>query len=234
MTSQNFLKVGLSKKQVTTVMVAATAWVMLSSPARSQSVSHSYINDMRSSSVNHVFISNSVEAEYGPAKARYNSPSPGTHAVDSSATNSADQKETWRGSGFNTTLGMEVLKFVQFNAGHTFLNLRRNDSEFVRLSGSRMHAGARLLFTAPLANLEFGGGALASRYDYAYELTSSNAFGSGYYYSLGVNYYMDSRISFFANAKVINEHVTKNGGATELESLDLNTNNIGLGFTIWL
>jgi len=213
-------------KPIHLIVVAAA---ILSLSGKALAYTHNYVNDTRSSIINHVFVSSSVETEFGPAKVLYEQ--------EENAPSNQERKpqnELWRGTGFNTNLGVEVLKFIQFHAGHTFVNMRQSKTSLVRLSGSRANAGARLVFMAPLANLELGGGVLGSRYDYAYELQSSDVYGSGYYYSIGSNYFIQQQISFFLQVKMINEHLVKSGGNAKLESMDLNTTNVGAGFSIWL
>ena len=112
--------------------------------------------------------------------------------------------------------------------------MRHRDDSLESLIGSRLNAGARLVFSAPVANLELGGGILASRLDYQKQLLNSTVYGSGMYYSIGANYFMSSQISLYYEAKVEKEHLVQNGGSTQVSNIQTDTTVMGVGFRIWL
>src|SRR5690606_32506960 len=129
---------------------------------------------------------------------------------------------------------VEWLKFVQFTAGHTFLNMRHRDDSLEGLSGSRLHAGARLVFLAPIFNLELGTGVLGSRLDYQKQMENATFHGSGLYQEIGFNYFMTSRVSVFFRGKMLNEHLARTGGSSAVKDMDTSTTQMGAGFRIWM
>jgi hypothetical protein len=42
------------------------------------------------------------------------------------------------------------------------------------------------------------------------------------------------RVSFFGEAKMMNEHLVRQGGNTDVQSIDTDMTNMGIGFRIWL
>jgi len=197
-----------------------------------QSPSHSYINSQRSSSVTHYSLSVGVIGEYGEFVS--------SELVDENASDEfSDEKVNkvmkWQGYGIKNELGIEYLKFLQFQVGHTSMHLRSNNDSSENLSGSRFNAGGGLNFYAPLGNLKLGGGFLMSRYDYHRQEHAGGYYGSGYYYSLGYNYFLSHRISFYAEAFQNVESVIRNSGNKELPAnFKANTGSAGMGFNIWL
>ena len=188
---------------------------------------HNYINNRRSSTVSHFFVTQSVDGEFG----RFN-----TTGKESTPEGMIDTSSSpyWQGFGIGSAVGLEVLKFIQFNAGHTFVNMRNRNDGLEKIDGSRLNGGVRLVFTAPVANLEAGGGVLASRMDYTKRLDSATFYGSGYYYTLGLNYFISSQVSFFGNIKMNHENLVRNGGSTVTSSMVTDTTLVGFGFTLWL
>lgn len=185
--------------------------------------SHAAINHSRSSLFNTVFVTQAVEGEYG----RFAIVKQGQEESDATS-------EVWRGYGVRNSFGLELLKFIQFSISHTFLNLTSKDEGHRLLNGSRLSGDARLVFGAPVGNMEAGGGFVGSRYDYRDQLVSVDFLGSGYYYSLGVNHYLSHRVSMFALGKSTYEHMVRNGGSKDYKSGLLNTNSISMGFRLWL
>jgi hypothetical protein len=206
---------------ITTMTVGATTAKAQATP------SHDYLNTYRSSAMTHIFVSQSIEGEYGDVTIT-NSKSTGLTAAATPITSK------WRGYNLTQTFGLEVLKFVQFNVAHSMMNMRSSSSGLERLGGSRFSGGMRLVFLAPVANLEAGGGVIGSRYDYQHDLTSSDFYGSGVYYSLGFNYFMSDKVSLFGQAKMIDEHAIRTGGNAEEKSISAKMTNIGFGFTLWI
>ena len=87
---------------------------------------------------------------------------------------------------------------------------------------------------APLANLELGGGIIASRMDLVQRLDRANYYGSGMYYSMGMNYFLSSQVSVFGSIKTVQENLVKGSGNTSFDSIRNDSTTIGGGFSIWL
>lgn len=219
------------RKQPTKLLILLTVLLGLSAPLASQAlaqpgVSHNYVNTYRSSSITHFFVSQSIEGEYGDYQLNSSS---GT-----GLTTQTSKTEKWRGYNLTQTFGLELLKFVQLNVGHSMINMRSSSSALERMGGSRFSAGARFVFLAPVANLEAGGGMLGTRYEYQKDLTTSDFYGSGVYYTLGFNYFISEKISVFGQAKSIDELSMRTNGDPNAKSIRSQTTNLGTGFTLWL
>ncbi|MDA9951259.1 hypothetical protein N9D31_01665 [Oligoflexaceae bacterium] len=182
--------------------------------------SHAFINAGRSSSAKHLFVTQAVEAEFG------------TYTM-TDAEGISDSK-TWNGYGFRNAIGTELLKFIQFSANHTFLNMAGKDSSSERLTGSRLAGELKFSFASPLGNLEMGAGAIVSRYDMQRQLQNTSIYGTGIYYTVGVNYFVSSQVSIFGNMKSINETFVRNSGAKLDSDVQTATTSAGFGASIWL
>ncbi len=185
---------------------------------------HEYVNYMRSSTTSYVLFQQSVVGDYG----RY------TVHGKNDAGESFTQNQFWKGYGIDTSFGLEIMKFIQFVAGHTLVNQKYKDDALERMTGSRLHGGVRLVFSAPLANLELGLGARAARLDYQKQLENAEFYGSGSYYSLGLNYFLTSRFSIYGEGSTTKDHLVRGGGSAGVSSMDTTSNELGFGFRIWL
>jgi len=145
-----------------------------------------------------------------------------------------DESSFWKGYGIRTSAGLELMKFIQFSAGHTFVNMREKNDGLQSLRGSRLNGEAKLVFYSPVGNLEGGMGVLASRLDFQQGLEVGDYYGSGSYYSLGLNYFVTGNLSFFGGMKMIKENLVKNGGASKIENIKTDTTSLGTGFSLWL
>ena len=209
---------------VATVGVAVS--VALAPAAAAQT--HNYINMMRSSTESHLFVQQSLDGEYG----KYTTE--GDVATEGGGHKTFSQTNFWKGYGIGTSIGLEVLKFVQMVAGHTFVNLRYKDDALESLNGSRLTAALRLVFLAPIGNLEAGSGITGARLDYQKQLDNASFYGNGVYYSLGLNYFVNGRVSFYYEAKTQREHLVRNGGNASVDTIDTDATLMGVGFRIWL
>lgn len=166
---------------------------------------HSYINRMRSGSVNkHVFVSQAASFDNGKVN---------------------DNRAS--GYGVYSQVGVEVMSFVQFSVGHTMVYIKDNSEG--QLNGSRMSAGLALSFDSPAGNLEFGAGSLLSRYDYS----AGSYYGNGYYYSIGANYFLNSNVSVITKIQKNTERLNKSSGSGG-NTLSTELMNGTLGFSLWL
>lgn len=192
---------------------------------------HSFINYMRSGVKNYVFVSQAVGGEYGEISSKAKASDIGGEEGGEAFLN---RTANWKGVGLKTTAGLEVYNFLQFELGHTFVNLKHRDDGYESLSGSRFNVGTKLVFRSPLLNLEGGLGILGSRMDYQNGFINSDLYGSGRYYSLGTNYYLHTQLSVFSYYMVTEEHFVRNGGSHLVNEMDTDTTSMGLGFTLWL
>ena len=208
----------LSKKTLISIVAVVIALTAVSETAFGYT--HNFINSMRSSTERHIYVSQAVEAEYGTFTLT---------DQDGVATSNI-----WNGYGFRNAVGMEFIKFIQFSANHTFLNMNNKDSSSSRLGGSRLAGEVKFSFASPLGNLEMGAGAIVSRYDLQQQLDHTSIYGSGMYYTMGVNYFVSSQISLFGNMKSINEHFVRNAGASIGSGITTSTTSAGFGASIWL
>jgi len=215
-----------SLKQFFTAFATLAALSLPATAARAQG--HAYVNMMRSSTTSYFYMEQSVEGEWG----KYTANVAQTDADGSKKTVAVPQ--TWKGYGIGTSFGLEMLKFVQVEAGHTFVNVSYRDDALQSLSGSRLHAGGRIVFTSPAVNFEAGAGVQGSRLDYRKQLEEGEFYGSGTYYSLGLNYFLSSHFSVYYQAKTENAHLERNSGQSSVKSIETNSTLMGLGFRLWL
>lgn len=193
-----------------------------------QASSHAYLNHRRSSIVSHMYFQQSLEGEFGSFSTT------GKRTGESGDNKNYSDSQDWKGYGLGTHFGLEVLKFVQFTAGHTFVNIQHKDDRTERLNGSRLSAGVNLVFLAPVFNLEFGTGVIGSRYDYQKQLENATFHGSGFYQGITFNHFLNSKVSLFANGVLSREHLARTGGASAVRDMDTDTTRMGVGFRIWL
>lgn len=184
---------------------------------------HSFINSQRSSENNNVFVSQAVEGEYGHM-----------NKIAAGLKEGEGENRVWQGYGFRNTIGVELLKFTQFSLSHTFMNMRSKASSLENLHGSRLAGEARVVFSSPIGNMEAGGGVIASSMDYTRLLENADFLGSGYYYTLGLNYFLSQRVSFFGQGKMIRENFVRSGGSSTIENIKSDTSNASFGFSLWL
>ncbi len=210
----------LIRNLVTRIGLAA---LFISPAMPSMAESHWLIYSNKSSTEKNFFVSQGIEGEYG-----------GYRLIQSGQEANDVNSQIWRGYGLRNSVGVEVMKFIQFSVSHTFLNMRAKADSRDNLSGSRLTGEGRFVFASPIGNLELGGGMIGARYDYR-DLTSSSDFlGSGYYYSLGVDYFLSSRLSFYIHGKSFRENMVRSGGGSGIENIKSETNALSSGFNIWL
>lgn len=207
--------------------VLSLSFFGLSSQARGQS--HSYTNQMRSGDLTYVFFQQSIDGEFGSQKTTVPTVEEGSPSAKPKV-----QSKAWRGFGLSSSVGMEILRFLHFQVGHTFVNLTGQDDGLSSLAGSRLHAGGRAVFTAPVANLELGAGVLGSRLDYRQEMNSTSLYGSGSYASIGLSYFVTPQVSIYGEGRMVREHLVRSGGSPLSSAIDTDMTSAGMGFRIWL
>ena len=103
--------------------------------------------------------------------------------------------ETWKGKGYKTSIGLEMMKFFHIGASHTFFDLQRQSSALAIFKGSRISIETFLVFQSPILNLSLGGGVMSSSGDH-YELgKSSDVNGFGHFGALKASRYFSRHIS---------------------------------------
>ena len=199
---------------------------MVLSESSAYGFSHKYLNQTRSGTKTNVFVSQGVEGEYG--KYTLNSKDEAANGASRSGV------QNWQGYGLRTAVGVEVMKFIQFSANHTLSNMRTGGGAVQRLSGSKLGGEVRFVFESPLGNLEAGAGALGSRLDYQKAAEFASYYGSGTYYTMGVNYFMTPSVSVFGQAKMFQENLVRTSGPESLGDFRTNTTAVGAGFSLWI
>ena len=199
---------------------AVSACIGLPAYADGYGTSHSLINTMRS---NTTFISQALEGDYGTYT-----------KVPAGGADGGGIRELWRGYGLRSSIGLEMFKFVQFSVSHTLLNMRSKADPFETLTGSRFSGDGKLVFSSPIGNVEAGGGMIASYTNYQHDMERADYIGSGYYYSLGVNYFLSSKVSIFTDCKLFQENMVRSDGAATIESIHTDTTGVELGFSVWI
>lgn len=201
-----------------TLLTMALSWLLMS-PLLAQS--HSMIDRNRSSQTTNLFITQSIDGEYGTFEKK----SRGSDVL-------TDQ--TWRGYGIRNGIGIEVFKFTQFALSHTLLNMRSKESGLENLRGSRLAAEMNFVFSAPVTNIQFGFGLLASQMEYQAFDRSASFVGGGHYSSMGLNYFFTPQFSFILSGKRLESNYSASGGSLAVESLRSLTDSLSFGLSIWI
>jgi hypothetical protein len=186
--------------------------------------SHTMIATLRPADQDNIFVSQSLEGEYG----LYNKYLAGSNETDQGISS------RWKGYGFRSSVGVESMRFIQFALSHTFINMRSKSDSFNVLTGSRLAGEVRLVFFSPIGNVEIGGGALGSLVDIQDQLTRATYTGRGYFYTLGLNYFMNNSVSLFMQAKLINENLLRDRGTSLYDNIKTEMTSGGIGCNIWL
>jgi len=207
----------ISRPSLRNLGLAALGMLLAASAA--QADSHAYITGNRSSANSYVYFQESLEAEYGH------------YSLNGS--NGKSSSEAWQGSNLSSSLGTEMWKFLQVEAGYGALNLHKANDKLNRMSGTRLHTGLRLNFSAPLFNLELGAGLQASRLDHVNHEESATYYGTGSYVSIGLSYFLMTHLSVYSEIKYTTEHMKNTAGGTAIDTIDAKSTGGGLGFRIW-
>ncbi|MFW7379400.1 MAG: hypothetical protein ACOH5I_11370 [Oligoflexus sp.] len=199
-------------------------WIcFFASQALSQT--HAWVDQSRSSLQKNVFVSQSIDGEYGRFEKHLNQEQP-------SSDNNV-LKQTWRGYGIQNGVGFELFKFTQFTLSHTLLNLRSKNSSLEHMNGSRISAGLNLVFSAPIGNLEFGAGVNAAQLDYQDVDKTASFVGSGHHYSIGMNYFLSPSVSVFGTGRRSESAYNNNGGDGRVEKIFSYYDSFSLGARVW-
>jgi len=162
-----------------------------------------------------------------------------TYGVSSSSftfnsENSESKPSSWRGATSRSEFGMETMKFFQISAGVEILKLVRQDASSSSLEGARAFSEFKLVFSAPIFNVEVGGGLAGGNLNYATKETSASLFSTSRFYTFGINHYMTSRISVFGKANSSMESLKRTGGDPTITGVEgiLNTFSGGIRISL--
>ncbi|HYX32498.1 MAG TPA: hypothetical protein VE954_05245 [Oligoflexus sp.] len=183
--------------------------------------SHSLVDRNRSSETANVFLFQSVDGEFGKVEKSYkNQPEAVT--------------QTWRGYGIRNGVGIELFKFTQFSFSHTLLNLRSRDTSLENMRGSKLSGEITFAFSAPITNIQFGLGVIASQMDYQNFEKSGAYVGTGHYYNMGFNYFVSQMFSLQFIGKHSTIRHTASGGSLDLQEINSSTDSLSFGLAIWI
>ena len=183
--------------------------------------SHSLIDRNRSSQGNSLFLFQAVDGEFGKFQKSFKG--------------KADPVEqAWSGIGIRNGVGLEIFKFTQFSVSHTLLNMRSRDTTLENMRGSKLAGEIAFAFSAPIANIQFGLGMLATQMDYQNFDKSASFVGTGHYYDMGINYFFSPMFSFQVTGKHSEIHHSASGGTLDLEEIQSQTDSLSLGLAIWI
>lgn len=176
-----------------------------------QAFDHQYIMTNRSSITNDVWFSEAIGATTGKIRSNLNPDS-----------------ETWRGFYLRSELGMETMKFVQFSSGIEIAKLTRQDY-LDRIESIRAYTEMKFVFSAPMLNIEVGGGIISGPTRYAI-INATDMNSAGHYYTMGINRYISSNFSVFTRGNVEIMRMRRTGGDPNLNSVDgvLNSGSMGI------
>lgn len=183
--------------------------------------SHALIDRNRSSEKVNVFLFQSIDGEYGRIIKNYK-------GLDESV------QQTWRGYGIRNGFGVELFKFTQFSVAHTLVNLRSRDTSLENMHGNKLSGEVTFAFSAPITNIQFGLGVIASQMEYQNYDKSGGFVGTGHYYDMGFNYFMTSLFSLQFIGKHSTIRHTASSGSLDLQSMKSSTDSLSLGLAIWI
>lgn len=162
-----------------------------------------------------------------------------TYGVSSSSfsfnsENSESKPSSWRGVSSRSEFGLETMKFFQISGGVEILKLAKQDSSSNVMEGARAFSEFKLVFSAPIFNVEVGGGLAGGNLNYATKDTTASLFSTSRFYTFGINHYMTSRISVFGKANSSIESIKRTGGDPTITGVEgiLNTFSGGIRISI--
>jgi hypothetical protein len=162
-----------------------------------------------------------------------------TYGVSSSSftfnfENSESKPSSWRGVSSRSEFGIESMKFFQISAGAEFIKLSKQDNTSSSIDGARAFSEFKLVFSAPIFNVEVGGGIAGGNLNYASKVTAASLFSTSRFYTFGINHYMTSRISVFGKANSSIESIKRTGGDPTLTGIEgiLNTFSGGIRISL--
>lgn len=174
---------------------------------------HQYIMTNRSSITNDVWFSEAVGATTGKIRSNVNPDS-----------------ETWRGYFLRSEIGMETMKFIQVSSGIEISKLTRQDY-LDRIEAIKAYTELKFVFSAPMLNVEVGGGVISGPARYAI-INATDTNSTGHYYTMGINRYISSNFSVFTRGNMEIMRMRRTGGDPNLKSVDGTLNSGSMGIRI--
>lgn len=200
------------------IITALVALMSLSESARA--FSHDYIMFNRSSVESDIWFSQSFGVN--------------NSSLLFKSQNSDLPASSWKGAASRSEFGIETLKFFQLSAGMENLKLKKQDSSSTSIEGIRAFSEFKLVFSAPIFNVEVGGGIIGGNLEYSNLVTSASLFSMGRFYSFGINHYLTSRVSIFGKANSSMESIRRTGGDPSITGIDGTVNTFSAGLRISL
>ena len=200
------------------ILMALITFMSFSAPA--QAFSHDYIMFNRSSVESDIWFSQSFGVN--------------NSSLIFKSQNSEVPASSWKGAASRSEFGIETMKFFQISAGMENLKLSKQDSSATTIEGVRAFSEFKLVFSAPIFNVEVGGGLAGGNLEYSNRVTSASLFSMSRFYTFGINHYMTSRVSLFGKANSSIESIRRTGGDQSITGIDGTINTFSAGLRISL
>ena len=181
--------------------------------------SHSSISMYRSSYKSYKHFSQSIEGGYGEAVYNKGEASEGQGA--------------WQGMALRSEFGVETLKFFQLSAGFIKSDYSQKDNDTSMMDQLSGFAEMKIVLTAPMINLEVGGGIIGSMMDVITEDGNADYAGSGVYYTAAVSRYLNSDMAIFGKVTMGDQHFVKGRGSLEQDTIDIQSQTAGIGLKLF-
>jgi len=171
-----------------------------------------YVVLQRSTTQSYAYLQESVEAGFGSL------------SVDGT-------QESWQEHSVTTSVGVELWRFIDVDVGYSMLAAQNSRDSLENMNGGQLHLGLKLIFSAPLFNLEFGGGGQASKITYIDHEVSAGLYGRGGYGTVGVSRYLGEHMSIYLEGQYSNNDWTGNSDKSYIISGGVTS--VSLGVRIW-
>ena len=156
----------------------------------------------------------------------------GAEAMQSTVTTADSAESTsYRGLGLKTAMGVELMKFVRFDAYHLYQDTSANLSNSLR--GDELGGDIKLSFYGPVVNVTFGLGLFGSSLVNQTPQTSVRYYGQGYTGLLGLERFLSPMVSIMVEAEGKKQSLKAEN--TEVTTKpEVNTVGLSLNLVLWL
>jgi hypothetical protein len=181
--------------------------------------SHSSVSMYRSSYKSYKHFSQSVEGGFGN--------------VTFDKGDSSEQNSTWKGMALRSEFGVETLRFFQLSAGFIkadYSQKAENSSVIDQMSG---FGEIKIVLTAPMINIEVGGGITGTMMDVITKDGDAAYDGSGVYYTGSISRFLSSDMAIFGRVTMGNQQFIKDSGTLEKETIDIESQTAGIGLKLF-